>query len=116
MSEDETKTDETPEASTEEVLVSTPEINLGDFINNLDMEELDFVENISGVSLDELEVPGRAKGLFIAGVALVAKRRTQPNFSWSEARALNMGQIKTLIAEADKAKKAPATKSKPTQG
>lgn len=104
----------TPEVQAEQ---ATPEveISLGDFINNLDMEELDFVENISGVSLDELEIPGRAKGLFIAGVALVAKRRSQPNFSWTEARALNMGEIKALIAEASTVKKAPATKSKPAK-
>lgn len=89
----------------------TPEINLGDFINALDMEELDFVETVSGVSLDELEVPGRAKGLFIAGVAMVAKRRSQPDFTWMQARALNMNQIKKIVAEAEALKKAPATKS-----
>ena len=101
-------TEETkPEAAPEVV----EGITLGEFINALDMEELDFVETISGVSLDELEVPGRAKGLFLAGVAIVAKRRTKPDFSWSQARALNMNQIKKIIAEAESVKKAPATKS-----
>ena len=101
-------TEETkPEAAPEVV----EGITLGEFINALDMEELDFVETISGVSLDELEVQGRAKGLFLAGVAMVAKRRSTPDFSWSQARALNMNQIKKIIAEAESVKKAPATKS-----
>lgn len=105
MTEAETPTGENKEET------PTPEINLGDFINALDMEELDFVETVSGVSLDELEVPGRAKGLFIAGVAMVAKRRSQPDFTWMQARALNMNQIKKIVAEAEALKKAPATKS-----
>lgn len=110
MADDNAKTeDETPE------IVAEAPNRLGEFINALDMEELDFVETISGVSLDELEIPGRAKGLFVAGVALVAKRRTQADFSWAQARALNMNQIKKIIEEAFDAKKAP-TESKPKAG
>lgn len=101
---------------TKPVEAPVEEISLGDFINALDMDELDFVETISGCSLDELETPGRAKGLFLAGVAMVAKRRTVPDFSWSQARALNMNEIKKIVAEAQTVKKAPATKSQAQAG
>ena len=88
----------TEETKPEAVEETTTEITLGEFINALDMEELDFVETISGCSLDELETPGRPKGLFLAGVAMVAKRRSQPELSWSKARAVNMNQIEKIVA------------------
>lgn len=107
-----------PEETKPETEIATPEddvtsMSLGEFIKDLNMEEIDFVETISGCSLDELEVPGRAKGLFIAGVALVAKRRSQPDFSWGEARALNMAEIEAILGEAATVKKVKgkATKS-----
>lgn len=85
------------------------DVNIGEFISQLNMEELDFVESVSGMSLDELEIPGRAKGRFIAGVALVAKRRTDDKFTWSQATKLNMNEVKAILKEASTAKKAPAT-------
>jgi hypothetical protein len=66
------------------------------------------------MSLDEFEQEGRAKGLFIAAVAWVAKRRSDNKFTWLQARQLDLKGVKEVIAEAYNLPKAKATELKVT--
>ena len=89
-------------------------ISIGEFIQTLNMEELDTAETLSGMSLDEFEQEGRAKGLFIAAVAWVAKRRSDNKFTWLQARQLDLKGVKEVIAEAYTLPKAKSTALKVT--
>lgn len=89
-------------------------ISIGEFIQTLNMEELDTAETLSGMSLDEFEQEGRAKGLFIAAVAWVAKRRTDNKFTWLQARQLDLKGVKEVISEAYNLPKAKSKELKVT--
>jgi hypothetical protein len=84
-------------------------ISIGEFIQSLNMEELDTAETLSGMSLDEFEQEGRSKGLFIAAVAWVAKRRSDNKFTWLDARQLDLKGVKEVLAEAYNLPKAKST-------
>jgi len=89
---------------------TTPEaVELQKVLQELDMDEVDFVEGISGISMDVLETPGQPKARFIAAVALVLGRRTNPNLSWAEVRAKGFKDCLNLIAENHAAPKAPVS-------
>jgi len=89
------------------------EKTVADLLASLDMEEIDFAENLSGMSMEEIEVPGRPKALFIAAAALVVKRRSVADFSWSDARKLKMNDIKEIIQENIDLPKAATVESTP---
>jgi len=74
-------------------------VKIQDVIPTLDMDEVDFIEAISRVSIDVLEIPGQPKALFIAAVALVLGRRSTPNLSWAEVRSNTLKENSDLIAE-----------------
>lgn len=103
-----TQENETPEETEGET------ITFISYLQTLQMEQVDFIENISGMSMDEMETPGRPKALFIAAVALVAKRKTVPDFSWSQAQKLTMAEISEIIS-ADASSKAEAKSPKVPQ-
>ncbi len=84
-------------------------VELQTVIQELSMDEVDFVEGISGISIDVLEIPGQPKARFIAAVALVLGRRTEPSLSWAEVRAKGLKENLDLIAENQSAPKAPAS-------
>lgn len=99
------------EAQTESEKVEPVDENkfaFADYIADLDMEEMDFVESVSGCSVDEVETPGRPKSLFLAAVGLAYARRTDNDISWTQVRKLKMPQLKELIEESAKAKKVKA--------
>lgn len=85
------------------------QVELQQVIQDLSMDEIDFIEGISHVSIDILEQPGQPKALFIAAVALVLGRRTHPHMSWSEVRANGLKANLDLIAENVDAPKAPVS-------
>lgn len=108
-------------ATEEEVEVKKPtgdEKTIMDFINTLDMDDLDYVENLSGMSLEELEVPGRPKSRFLYAVGLVAKKRTDSSFSWADIRKLPMSEIGKFVkdAPAKKYETETTTDSEPKPG
>jgi len=89
--------------------VDKESVELQTVIQELSMDEVDFVEGISGISIDVLEMPGQPKARFIAGVALVLGRRTNHSLSWAEVRAKGLKENLDLIAENQSAPKAPAS-------
>jgi hypothetical protein len=100
-----TEENTTPEAE-EKIDPDEKGFVFSEYIADLDMEEMDFVESISGCSVDEVEIPGRPKSLFLAAVGLAYARRSGKDISWAEVRKLKMPGIKDLITEASTVKKA----------
>lgn len=92
----------------EEEQGETKNLNFADYIADLTMEEVDFVESVSGCSLDQVEEPGQPKGLFLAAVGLAYARRAGNDISWTQVRKLKLLELKELIEKsASKKAKAP---------
>ena len=108
MATPKTPQDKKPKA-TKKTTTKTKQVELKQVIRELSMDEIDFVEGISNVSIDVLEMPGQPKALFIAAVTLVLGRRTQPNLSWSEVRANGLEKNLEIIAENYELPKAPVS-------
>lgn len=100
--------EETQEIEDDKVDPDEKKFVFAEYIADLDMEEMDFVESVSGCSVDEVETPGRPKSLFLAAVGLAYARRTDNDISWTQVRKLKMPQLKELIEESSKVKKAKA--------
>lgn len=98
--------DKKPKAATTKK-AATKQINLQDVVKELSMDEIDFVEGISNVSIDILETPGQPKALFIAAVTLVLGRRTDKHLSWSEVRSNDLEKNLKIIADNYDLPKAP---------
>ncbi|WP_411144971.1 hypothetical protein [Streptomyces sp. x-80] len=69
-------------------------------LDNLSIDEIDIIEEITGGSLDELKKPGTRRGPMLRAMAVVLKRRTDPNFSIKDAGRLRI-QLKPGKAKPD---------------
>jgi hypothetical protein len=56
-----------------------------DFLSTLTLDEVETIENLSGVPMDELMNQGKLKGKTLKAIIWVAKRRTDPNFKFEDA-------------------------------
>lgn len=70
-------------------------------INALTMGELTQVEELSGQPFSALSDENAPKGKLFTALILVAKRRTNPAFSWSEAEATPLSVLSELLGSAD---------------
>lgn len=85
-------------------------------INKLTLGEVAKVEELSGHSIREFQSDQTPAGKMMAALAFVVKRRTgSPEFKWSEALELTMGQANEILGIGDETPEdAEATAAGPT--
>jgi hypothetical protein len=66
-------------------------------VNTLTLGEIAKFEDLSGQTLDSLSDGEKPKGLALAAMAFVAKRREDPKFSWNDAQNLTLADIDGLL-------------------
>lgn len=67
-------------------------------IKSLTLGEIAKVEELSGQGIGVLEDEEKPKGLALAALAFVIKRRTgHPSFTWNQAQALTADEAYTLL-------------------
>ncbi|WP_367140437.1 MULTISPECIES: hypothetical protein [Streptomyces] len=59
-------------------------------LNRLSIDEIDIIEEITDAPLDDLRKPGQRRGPMLRAMAVVVKRRTDPNFSIEDAGRLSL--------------------------
>lgn len=69
-------------------------------LDSLTIDEIDVIEEVTGAPLDELRKPGARRGPMLRAMAVVLKRRTDPNFSIEDAGRLRL-QFKPGKAKTD---------------
>lgn len=67
-------------------------------INSLTLGEVAKVEELSGLPFAAIADDEKPKGLAIAALAFVAKRRTDPAFTWNQAQALTFTDFAELVS------------------
>ena len=75
-------------------------------VNDLTLGEVEFFEAESGLSFDDLAA-GRTNTRAIIALVTITQRRTDPDFSPDDARAVKLGDIKVDTGSADPTKPAP---------
>ncbi len=70
-------------------------------INSLTLGEVATVERLSNLPFAAIAEDDKPKGLALAALAFVAKRRTDPKFEWNDAQNLTMAEFGALIAMDD---------------
>ena len=71
-----------------------------DTISRLTLGEVAAVEELSGLSMTEIGEPGVPLGKFMAAVAYVIRKRTDPEFTFADALNLRMDDLDELTAVA----------------
>lgn len=67
-------------------------------ISTLTLGEVAKIEDLSGLPIATLADEERPKGLALAAVAFVVKRRTgHPEFTWNEAQDLTFQEVSDLL-------------------
>lgn len=67
-------------------------------INSWTMAELHTIEKLSGQSITALSDNTAPRGLLLAALGMVAKRRDgHPEFSWNDAQAMTMTDVTDLL-------------------
>lgn len=70
-------------------------------INSLTLGEVAKVEELSGLPFAAIADDEKPKGLALAALAFVAKRRADPKFSWNDAQSLTFTDFAELISMGD---------------
>lgn len=71
-----------------------------DTVSRLTLGEVAAVEELSGLSMTEIGEPGVPLGKFMAAVAYVIRKRTDPEFTFADALNLRMDDLDELTAVA----------------
>lgn len=66
-------------------------------INRLTLGEVAKIEELSGQPITAIGDDERPKGLALAALAFVAKRREDPKFSWNAAQELTFDEANTIL-------------------
>lgn len=67
-------------------------------ISTLTLGEVAKIEDLSGLPISALSDEEKPKGLALAALAMIVKRRTgEPAFSWNQAQALTFDQVGELL-------------------
>ena len=92
-------------------------------INKLTLGEVAKIEELSGQPISAIGNDDAPKGLALAALAFVAKRREDPAFTWNAAQGLTfdeaqailgLGETETQEADQGPLDEAPKTRSKST--
>lgn len=70
-------------------------------ITTLTLREVAQFEDLSGQTLGSLGDGEKPKGLALAAMAFVAKRREDPKFSWNDAQDLTLADMDGLLEVSD---------------
>lgn len=82
-------------------------------INKLTMGEIALVEELSNAPIQTLSDEAAPKGLALAALAFVAKRREDPAFTWNDAQALTMTDVTELLGLSEPVAEEPAPSQEP---
>lgn len=66
--------------------------------DDLTIEEVEQIEEITGVSIDAIQEKGSAKGKTLRAIVFVVKRRTDPEFTIDAAGRLPVRDVEALLA------------------
>ena len=64
----------------------TLEFNLDD----LTIGEICEIEELTGLPFDALNDPSKPKGMLLAAITFISKRRTNPDFTFEDAKAIKI--------------------------
>lgn len=81
-------------------------------IDKLTLGEVAKIEELSGLPISAIGDDDRPKGLALAALAFVAKRRQDPKFSWNAAQELTFDEAQQILGlndDADSADEADPT-------
>lgn len=67
-------------------------------ISSLTLGEVAKVEDLSGLPFSSISDDDKPKGLALAALAFVAKRRSDPKFTWNAAQDLTFTELNDLIS------------------
>lgn len=95
-------------------------------VTRLTLGEVAKIEELSGQPISAIGDDDKPKGLALAALAFIAKRRENPSFSWNEAQQLTFDEAQAVLgidaaeeqeeaAEAPLDEAAPSTPSKKTR-
>lgn len=65
--------------------------------DDLTIDEVEQIEEITGVSIDALQEKGMAKGKTLKAIVFVVKRRADPEFTIEQAGKLPVRDIEALL-------------------
>ena len=66
-------------------------------VNKLTLGEVAKIEELSGMPITEIGDDDKPKGLALAALAFVAKRRQDPKYSWNDAQSLNFDEANEIL-------------------
>lgn len=65
----------------------------------LTLGEIAAVEDLSGISIDQIQEAGVPKGKALAALVMVVKKRETPGFTFKDALAMDMQEAMALIGD-----------------
>lgn len=66
-------------------------------LQKLTLGEVAKIEELSGQSITSIGEDNTPKGLMLAALAMVVKRREDPSFSWNKAQELTFADASVLV-------------------
>lgn len=72
-------------------------------INRLTLGEVAKIEELSQMPISTIGNDDAPKGLVLAAMAFVAKRRVDPKFTWNDAQGLTFDEAQAIISPPEEA-------------
>jgi len=64
---------------------------------DLTLEEIEFLEEYTGLSIDSMDIDGRPKGKLLVAMAYIARRRDDPDFTVEQARKMKIREANDAL-------------------
>jgi hypothetical protein len=99
------------------MVATAPEVGIAQrLLDELDLQEVVDVEEASGVSMGAFQHGGVVSFRFVVALAWVVKRRTDPEFTYTDAGKLKMRDLESLLAPTPAAPLEPLKKPAARRG
>lgn len=82
-------------------------------INKLTLGEIATVEDLSGAAIGAIGEDTAPKGLALAALAYVARKRNDPEFIWNDALGLTIAEANDILGLSDEEDADPKEPTKP---
>ena len=82
-------------------------------ISTLTLGEVAKIEDLSQLPISALSDEDKPKGLALAALAFIVKRREDPKFSWNDAQGLTFDQVGELLGLGDPEDEDDSPKAEP---